>query len=155
MGALLEAVKKQIIQTKDPELAYLTNEISDILSECPTLDKDVKMPSAAVIIIKVDDGRKCNGKKFLIDYDSLSKFSKSNDLPPDEGYKQVLYDNDLSNEETAVLIPNLDTDNIYESIVYSPTKDLVERKKVALNEYYTTINSLQLHGISIVKSFKE
>lgn len=155
MGLLLEAVKKQIIQTKDPELAYLVNEIADKLSECPTTENEFKFPSRAVIILKSknddDDDTDAEGK-YLIDYDTLARFASDNKMDIPAAYQQVIYDNKLNAENCAVLINNVNLDNIFESIVNSPTKDEYTRRKVALEQYSTFLHQLTLNDIKIVKT---
>ncbi len=150
MGKLLEAVSKQIHDSKDPELAYVLNELSDNLAECDTVEKGFKHTPSMVIILKSDDPN-C-GAKYMIDMDSLKKYADDQNKPINAAYKQVLYDNNIAEEDAGVFVNNVNMEGIYDYIINSPTPEIKHERTSAISSLSTDINTLRMNNIRIIKS---
>lgn len=150
MGKLLDAVTKQIHETKDPELAYILNELCDDLAECDTVDKGFKHTKSMVIILKAEDPN-CNAK-YMVDMDSLKKYADDSNTPINTAYKQVLYDNNIEEEEAAVFVNNVNMESMYDYIINSPTPEIKHERTNAIATLSTDINTLKMNGINIIKS---
>lgn len=149
----LEVIKEELERKENPDLSYIITELSEDLSEVPTVPEGFNITPNMVIVVAVPQDHDSD-KKYYIDANSLMRFSQSSEQPVAQAADQVLEKNDIKKEDCAILISNLDLEQTSHEIKFAPNESVRNEKLEGLFTYAGMIHELKEASYTVVKYLK-
>jgi hypothetical protein len=149
----IEAIREELERKENPDLTYIITELSEDLSEVPTVTQGFDITPNMVIVVAIPQDHDSD-KKYYIDANSLLRFAQSSDQPVAQAADQVLEKNEVKKEECSILIPDLDLEQTTHEIKFAPNESVRNEKLEGLFDYAGMIRELKEASYSVVKYSK-
>jgi hypothetical protein len=149
----IEMIREELERRENPDLTYIITELSEDLSEVPTVSQGFSITPNMVIVVAVPQEHDSD-KKYYIDANSLLRFAQSSEQPPAQAADQVLEKNCIKKEECAILMSDLDLEQTTHEIKFAPNESVRNEKLEGLFNYAGMIHELKEANYSVVKYLK-
>lgn len=149
----VEIIKEELERRENPDLTYIMTELSEDLSEVPTVPQGFTITPNMVIVVAVPQEHDSD-KKYYIDANSLMRFAQSSEQPVAQAADQVLEKNCVKKEDCAVLINDLNIEQTTHEIKFAPNESVRNEKLEGLFDYAGMIHELREANYSVVKYLK-
>lgn len=150
MSSFIELIQEEINNTKDPDLTYIISELSEDLSEVPTVNSGFNVTPNMVVVVAVPQEHDCD-KKYYIDANSLIRYAQNSQQPIPQAYDQVVEKNCIKKEDTCLLLQDINIEECSNAILYAPNEKIRQSRLEGLMSYSNLIHSIKEQDISIVR----